>query len=540
MGMDWLWWKHGVIYQIYPRSFYDSNGDGVGDLPGIIEKLDYLSGLGIDGIWLSPINTSPMFDFGYDISDYRGIDPVFGTQKDFDYFLAEAHRRGIRVILDLVMNHTSHLHSWFKESRSSRENPKRDWYIWHDGRKGRHPNNWMAFFGGRAWEWDEKTRQYYLHSFLREQPDVNWRNPDFRRAMFGEIAYWLERGVDGFRLDVVNMFIKDELFRDNPFTIGAYPRPYDLQRHVYDRDRPELHEMLKDFRKLIDSYDERMSVGEVVVENPGNPALAAGCLGAEGDELHLSFDFSSINQRWSAAGFLKCIEAWEAAVPETAWPCNVLNNHDQPRSRSRFGGGTDAPARVKLAAAMLLTLRGTPFLYYGEEIGMSNGKIPRAELQDPVGKRYWPFHPGRDPERTPMQWSAEPNAGFSSGRPWLRVNEDYRRVNVDLQSGDGGSVLEFYRKLIALRRSHPALNRGSWESAGDAKNDVLCYTRTHGREKMLVVLNFSASPRRTRPALDGAWRVALSTHKSVAIEYPELDVGLAPYEATVMEYIDAE
>jgi alpha-glucosidase len=537
MGMDWLWWKHGVIYQIYPRSFYDSNGDGVGDIAGIIEKLDYLSDLGVDGIWLSPINTSPMFDFGYDVSDYRGIDPVFGTQRDFDTFIEAAHRRGIRVILDLVMNHTSHLHPWFKESRSSRDNPKRDWYIWHEGRKGGYPNNWMAFFGGRAWEWDEKTRQYYLHSFLREQPDVNWRNRDFRMAMFDEIRFWLDRGVDGFRLDVVNMFVKDDRFRSNPFAIGAYPRPYDLQRHVYDRDRPELHEILRDFRGLLDSYDERMSVGEVVVENGGNPALAAGCLGAAGDELHLSFDFSLLNQKWSAPGFMKCIRAWEAVVPEAAWPCNVLNNHDQPRSRSRHGGGTDAPARAKLVAAMLLTLRGTPFLYYGEEIGMSDGKIPRAELQDPVGKRYWPFHPGRDPERTPMQWSAEPNAGFTSGSPWLRVNRDYSRVNVERQTGDAGSVLEFYRRLIALRKSRPALNRGSWEAAGDAKNDVLCYTRTHGEEKMLVMLNFAASPRRMRPALDGPWRVALSTHKSVAIEYASLDIGLAPYEATVLERV---
>ncbi|HSV97422.1 MAG TPA: alpha-glucosidase [Spirochaetota bacterium] len=536
MGMDWLWWKHGVIYQIYPRSFYDSNGDGVGDIAGIIEKLAYLSDLGIDGIWLSPINTSPMFDFGYDISDYRGIDPVFGTQRDFDTFIEAAHRRGIRVILDLVMNHTSHLHPWFVESRSSRDNPKRDWYIWRDGRKGRYPNNWMAAFGGRAWEWDEKTQQYYLHSFLKEQPDVNWRNPELKKAMFAEIRFWLDRGVDGFRLDVVNQFVKDDRFRNNPFSLGPYPRPYDLQRHVFDRDRPELHDILKEFRSLLDSYDERMSVGEVNAGVPGDSALAAGYLGS-GDELHLSFDFSFVFQSWSARGFLRRIAEWDALIPVNSWPCVVLNNHDQPRSRSRFGGGTDAPARAKLAAAMLLTLRGTPFLYYGEEIGMSNGNIPRKEIQDPVGKRYWPFHPGRDPERTPMQWSAEPNAGFSSGKPWLRVNGDYRGVNVELQSGDGGSVLEFYRKLIALRRSCPALNRGSWESAGDAKNDVLCYTRTHEREKMFVALNFSASPRRIRPALGGAWRVALSTHKSVAIEYPTLDMGLAPYEATVLERV---
>ena len=538
METNRLWWKHGVIYQIYPRSFYDSNGDGVGDLPGITQKLDYLADLGVDGLWLSPINTSPMFDFGYDISDYRGIDPVFGTQRDFDLFLSEAHRRGIRVILDLVMNHTSHLHPWFVESRSSRDNPMRDWYIWRDrGKFCRYPNNWMAAFGGRAWEWDRKTRQYYLHSFLREQPDVNWRNPAFKEAMFGEIRHWLDRGVDGFRLDVVNLFVKDEHFRSNPFGIGPYPRPYDLQRHIYDRDRPELHGILRDFRKLLDSYDERMSVGEVAAENYGNPEIAASCLGAEGDELHLSFDFSMIYRKWNAREFLKCIKRWDAAVPEKAWPCNVLNNHDQPRSRSRHGGGTDAPARARLMAAMLLTLRGTPFLYYGEEIGMENGRIPRGEIQDPLGKRYWPFHPGRDPERTPMQWSGGPNAGFSTGKPWLRVNEDYRRVNVERQTGDASSVLEFYRKLIALRRSNPALDRGSFEAVGDARNDVLSYTRTYGDESFFVALNFASSPRRIRPVLQGAWRVALSTHKSVAMEYPTLDMGLAPYEATVLRRV---
>ena len=456
---DGPWWKEGVIYQIYPRSFRDTGGDGVGDLPGVIEKLDYLSDLGVDGIWLSPINTSPMFDFGYDVSDYRGIDPVFGTMKDFDRLIKEAHRRGIRIVMDLVMNHTSHLHPWFMESRSSRDNPKRDWYIWHDGVKGKAPNNWMAVFGGRAWEWDEVTGQYYLHSFLKEQPDINWRNPALKKAALAEIGFWLDRGVDGFRLDVVNFFVKDDQFRSNPFGVGIHPRPYDLQKHVYDRDRPELKPLLREWRGLLDRYRERMMVGEVVAEKP-NPALAASYLGDGTDGLHLSFDFSFMNCDWGADVYRKRLKAYHDSIPAKAWPCMVFSNHDQVRSYTRYASGEDSLKRAKIIAMLLLAMRGTPFIYYGEEIGMKNGRIRRREIQDPVGKKYWPFNSGRDGERTPMQWSAGPGAGFTAGAPWLPPCDNYREVNVERQAADTGSLLNFYRGLIALRRESAALRRG--------------------------------------------------------------------------------
>ncbi len=404
---DFTWWKHGVIYQIYPRSFYDTNNDGVGDLTGIMEKLDYLARLGVDAVWLSPVNTSPMFDFGYDISDFRGIDPVFGTLADCDRLITEAHRRNIKIIMDLVINHTSHLHPWFVESRSSRNNPKRDWYIWHDGKKGKPPNNWMAAFGGRAWELDEATGQFYFHSFLKEQPDLNWRNPGLRRAVFDDVRFWLDRGVDGFRLDAVSWYVKDALFRSNPFGWGPNaPRPYDLQEHIYDQNQPETHDVLKEFRKVLDEYDGRMCVGETYVASPEGARISASYLGSGTDELHLAFDFSLIFSKYGARHFRDCLARWYAALPERGWPCLVLNNHDQPRSMTRWCRGRDGEKKARVLAALLLTAWGTPFLYYGEEIGMKNGRVRRGRIQDPVGKKYWPFNKGRDPERTPMQWSA--------------------------------------------------------------------------------------------------------------------------------------
>jgi alpha-glucosidase len=525
---DGPWWKEGVIYQIYPRSFHDTDGDGVGDLPGVIEKLDYLSDLGIDGIWLSPINTSPMFDFGYDVSDYRAIDPVFGTLKDFDRLIKEAHRRGIRIVMDLVMNHSSHLHPWFLESRSSRNNPKRDWYIWRDGVKGKAPNNWMAYFGGRAWEWDEATGQYYLHSFLKEQPDLNWRNPALKKAAFAEIGFWLDRGVDGFRLDVVNFFIKDDGFRSNPFGIGRYPRPYDLQKHVYDRDRPELKPLLREWRALLDRYRERMMVGEVVAEDP-NPALAASYLGDGTDGLHLSFDFSFMNGDWGADLFRKRLKAYHDRIPEKGWPCTVFSNHDQVRSYTRYAAGADSLKRAKIIAMLLLAMRGTPFIYYGEEIGMKNGRIRRREIQDPVGKKYWPFNSGRDGERTPMQWSAGTGAGFTAGTPWLPPCDNYREVNAERQAADTGSLLSFYRGLIALRRESPALRRGGVLFL-ESGRDVLAFLREEGDERLLVALNFSSGEKPFIPELGERPRAIFSTHRRKG---EGLDGKMRPYEATV-------
>ena len=537
---DFLWWRDGVIYQIYPRSFADSNGDGVGDLPGILAHLDYLNdgtpnSLGVDAIWLSPVYPSPMHDFGYDVSNYHDIDPVFGTLDDFDRLLAEAHRRGIRVIMDWVMNHTSYQHPWFLESRSSRDNPKRDWYIWRDGRgPGKPPNNWQSVFGGPAWTWDETTGQYYLHLFLPEQPDLNWRNPEVRQALFDEARFWLDRGVDGFRLDVADGYYKDAQLRDNPFRLGL--RAYDRQRHIHDRNQPETHEALKEFRKLLDRYPERMAVGEV------SPEGAASFYGNGTDELHLAFNFAFLRCPWDARAFHRAIEAWERALPPGAWPCYVLSNHDVTRHYSRYAAGRWSDARAKVAAALLLTLRGTPFLYYGEEIGMRQGRIPRAEILDPPGKRYWPFYRGRDGCRTPMQWNDGPNAGFTTGRPWLRVNPDYRQVNVTAQSQDPDSVLNFYRRLIWLRKATPALRRGSYRALIERPVGQLAYLRETGDQAVLVCLNFFSRPATVE--LDPSrlpatrWRVLLSSVSGEEVVHGPR-VELAPYEACVLESVSS-
>ncbi|HEY4720407.1 MAG TPA: alpha-glucosidase, partial [Anaerolineae bacterium] len=360
-NQQFLWWRDGLIYQIYPRSFADSNGDGVGDLPGITSKLDYLQWLGVDAIWLSPIYPSPMADFGYDVSNYHDIDPVFGTLADFDRLLSEAHARGIHVVMDMVMNHTSDQHPWFVESRSSRDNARRDWYIWRDAKQGREPNNWESVFGGKAWQHDAATGQYYLHLFVPEQPDVNWRNPQVKAAMFDECKFWLERGVDGFRLDVAHMPIKAEGLPDNPPKFGL--RGYDRQDHSNHMNQPETHAIWQDFRQLLNAYPERMAVGEV------EPSGAEGYYGDGQNELHLVFNFGLLNRSWDARRFYDIVARWEKQLPEHAWPCWVLNNHDNSRSISRYAAGSATVARAKVAATMLLTLRGTPFLYYGEELG---------------------------------------------------------------------------------------------------------------------------------------------------------------------------
>ena len=527
------WWKSGVIYQIYPRSFYDSGGDGVGDIPGIIEKLDYLSFLGIDAIWLSPINTSPMYDSGYDISDYYAIDPVFGTAGDFDRLIGEAHARGIRIIMDLVLNHTSYLHTWFLSSRSSRSSPARDWYIWRDSDHGRPPNNWRSAFGGSAWKWDDMTCQYYLHSFLEEQPDLNWRNDGLKAAVFRMIRYWLDRGVDGFRLDVVNWLMKDRKFRNNPTVPGL---PF-LQKHRYDRNRPQTHGLLRELRLLLDEYPDRMAVGEVFTLPPGDPSLAASFLGNGSDELHLAFDFSLMYRPWNARSFYRALRRWTRAVPENGWPCHVLSNHDQPRSMSRYGHEGDGEKRARVAATLLLTMKGTPFIYYGEEIGMKNRRVPRCDMRDPLGKRYWPLFAGRDPARTPMQWSPAENAGFTAGRPWLPVGVDYLHVNVEAEREDRYSILNFYRSLIQVRKSTPALRMGSWHPVLKGHHGTIGYYRSHENRVTFVALNFTDKARRVHVHDRGQWIVIHSTHRALNSHFTSLELTLLPYEATVLEKI---
>ncbi len=517
-----LWWRDGIIYQIYPRSFADANGDGIGDLPGITSKLDYLQWLGIDAIWLSPIYPSPMADFGYDVSNYHDIDPIFGQLSDLDRLIAEAHTRGIRIVLDMVMNHTSDQHPWFVESRSSRDNPERDWYIWRDPRNGHEPNNWESVFGGKAWERDQRTGQYYLHLFLPGQPDLNWRNPQVKQAMFDECRFWLDRGVDGFRLDVAHMLVKAEGLPDHPKKFGL--RGYDRQHHFYHMNQPETHAIWREFRNLLETYSERMAVGEV------EPDGAAGYYGSGQDELNLVFNFGLLRQGWSALAFSKIVADWEEKLPAQAWPCWVLNNHDVRRSISRYPAGAFTQARTQVAATMLLTLRGTPFLYYGEEIGMREGNIPRAEILDPPGRKYWPIYKGRDGCRTPMQWDATRNAGFSTGKSWMRVNPDFEHVNVKAAQANPHSLLNYYRRLIALRRESPALLQGTYRELGRSAK-VWAFERTASGQRMLIALNFSSRPAPLR--LDGAWQIRLSS-------VGRLDsvtglLTLAPNEAAILE-----
>jgi glycosidase len=483
-----VWWRDGVIYQIYPRSYADSNGDGVGDLAGIRGRLDHLAWLGVDGIWLSPCFTSPMADFGYDVADYCDIDPLFGTLDDMDRLIAEAHERGIRVLLDWVPNHTSDRHPWFLESRASRANAKRDWYVWRDARPdGSPPNNWFSIFGGPAWEWDEATGQYYLHSFLREQPELNWRNPELVAAMHDVLRFWFERGVDGFRIDVVHRLAKDPQLRDNPPAENARGRGYGSQRHVYDENHPDVHALLRGVRRVVDAYPDRMLVGEVYLMDPAEVATYYG----KGDELHLAFNFSFMGSPWSAERFRQEVERFEGFVGGAGWPNVVLSSHDAVRHASRYDDPKLGDARARLAAMMLLTLRGTPFLYYGEEIGMRNVDIPLERMRDPLAVT---LHPklSRDGCRTPMQWDGTPGGGFGSGEPWLPLGDLER--NAAAQRDDPRSLLRLYRDLIDLRRRTPALHAGDYRSLPSPEG-VFAWQRDLPPGRAAVALNFSDAPR---------------------------------------------
>lgn len=436
---DFLWWQKGVIYQVYPRSFQDSNGDGVGDLNGIRQRLDYLQWLGVTAIWISPIYPSPMADFGYDISDYTGIHSLFGTMDDFEALLKDVHQRHMKLILDLVPNHTSDQHPWFLESRSSRNNPKRDWYIWKDAKDdGSLPNNWLSVFGGPAWEWDEQTGQYYYHAFLKEQPDLNWRNPEVQEAMFNVMRYWLDKGVDGFRVDVMWHMVKDDHFRDNPVNPDYDPHTADYEQllPVYSTDQPEVHDIVQKMRQVLDSYPERMMIGEIYL--PIHRLVTY--YGTDSKGAHLPFNFMLISLPWEASKIATAVAEYEGALPENGWPNWVLGNHDQPRITSRVG-----LQQSKVAALLLLTLRGTPTIYYGEELGMRDVPVPFGEVQDPQGLNMPDKNLSRDPERTPMQWDGSEYAGFSTVKPWLPLGSASKRVNVQVQAKDPYSQLTLYR-----------------------------------------------------------------------------------------------
>jgi alpha-glucosidase len=487
MQQNSLWWRDGVIYQIYPRSFYDTTGSGIGDLNGITEKIGYLSELGVDALWLSPINPSPDVDFGYDVADYRAIDPKFGSMADFDRLVATARKANIEIVLDLVLNHTSDQHAWFLNARSSRDNPFRDYYLWQDaGPDGKPPNNWQAVFGGRGWEWDEATRQYYYHMFYKEQPDVNWRNPKVRQEMLDVFRFWLDKGVRGFRLDVFNIYFKDALLRDNPLKPFGR-RPFDRQIHLYDFDQPELMDVLGDIRAVLDGHQAAYAIGETFFSSPEKAARYCG-----DGLLHACFNFEVMEARRDPRLLMERIQQWQQALGDK-WPNYVLNNHDTRRYASRFGQGED-DARLKVMAAMLLTLRGTPFLYYGEEIGMRDIRVRRKDILDPIGKRYWPIYPGRDGCRAPMQWDASPQSGFSRAKPWLPLHPNFRERNVAAQSQDTHSLFNFYKALLSLRRNQPALISGDFVPMQSGASAVMSYAREYAGQSLLVLLNFSAAP----------------------------------------------
>ena len=537
------WWQTGVIYQIYPRSFQDSDGDGVGDLKGIAARLDYLVALGVDAMWISPIYPSPMADFGYDVADYCGIDPLFGTMENFDALLAAAHAKGLRVILDFVPNHSSDQHPWFAESRRSRRSEKRDWYLWRDAAEPsgpedrrpasqRYPNNWTSHFGGPSWAWDEATEQFYLHSFLKQQPDLNWRNPELRAAMYEAMRFWLDKGVDGFRMDVLWLLIKDEQFRDNPANAEYAPGMHDHARTLplYNADQPGTHRIVAAMRALMDSYgptlpgsgaesggmdpktqapmavSNRVLIGEIYLPLPelvryyfGREPQTGGSEGTSPEipemrGANLPFNFHLIQTEWSATRIAEIVQSYELLLPAGAWPNYVLGNHDQPRLATRVGVQQARPA-----AMLLLTLRGTPTLYYGDELGMEDVPIAPDQVQDPAEKNEPGKGRGRDPERSPMVWMDAPNAGFTmpEATPWLPLQANWPTINAKVQSGQERSMLRLYRRLLALRRRYPALHAGAISDV-TTEGTVLRFCRRMGQdgagERFEVLLNLGTEP----------------------------------------------
>ncbi len=531
MSENYLWWQKGIIYQIYPRSYQDSNDDGIGDLNGIRQRLDYLQSLNVQAVWLSPIYPSPMHDFGYDVADYCGVHPMFGTMADFDQLIASVHERGMKLILDLVPNHTSDEHPWFKESRSNRDNPKRNWYIWRDpAQDGGPPNNWLSFFGGPAWTYDAHTGQYYLHQFVSQQPELNYRNPEVLAAMLDAMRFWLDKGVDGFRVDVIWLMLKDDQFRDepvNPDWDGI--NPHNKIQHIHTMNLPGVHEIIRQMRSVLDEYDQRMMVGEIYLPNE-DLVKYYGTRRTDGsyDECHLPFNFQLIRMPWQAETVRRAVDAYEAVLPEGCWPNWVLGNHDQHRVASRIGVD-----QARVANMLLLTLRGTPTNYYGEEIGMLNVDIPIEFIQDPpaVNQPEIAHIVGRDPERTPMQWDGSPNAGFAPEgvTPWLPLAPDYVTNNVKQQETQPGSMLKLYQTLSSLRRVEAALNVGAYTSVECGNSDIFAYRRDHGdADSFLVVLNFGGEAAKVNlSAVAEKAMVAVSTTMIrsgwVALESLQLD-----------------
>jgi alpha-glucosidase len=488
------WWRGGVIYQVYPRSFNDSNNDGIGDLRGITQKLGYIKSLGADAIWISPFFTSPMKDFGYDVSDYKGVDPIFGTMQDFDELVAEAKKHKLQVMIDLVLNHTSDEHAWFKESRSSRSNPKADWFVWAEPKAdGTPPNNWLSIFGGSAWEWDGTRRQYYLHNFLTSQPDLNFHNPDVRKAILDVVKFWLDKGVHGFRLDTVNFYFHDTKLRNNPAHKEIASRidvpdanPYGMQRHIYDKSRPENLAFLEELRQLTDQYPHTTMVGEV---GDADALKLMGDYTHKGKRLHMAYSFSLLSPAFGADYVRDIIEQHEKRLGN-GWPCWAFSNHDVVRVASRWCADVkDRATFSKMLVALLCTLRGSVCLYQGEELGLPEADVPYEKLQDPYGIRFWPEFKGRDGCRTPMPWQSNAaHGGFSQVEPWLPVPGEHQCAAVEVQEAHADSVLQHYRRFINWRNSHEVLRTGTFRFL-DAPAPVLAYVRKRGKQAMLIVVN---------------------------------------------------
>ena len=517
LSPDKDWWRGAVIYQIYPRSFQDTNGDGIGDLKGIAERLGHVAALGADAVWISPFFTSPMKDFGYDVADYQDVDPIFGTLADFDALIAEAHRLGIRVMIDLVLSHTSDKHPWFVESRSSRSNPKADWYVWADSKPdGTPPTNWLSIFGGSAWQWDPTRLQYFMHNFLTSQPDLNLHNPEVQDALLSVARFWLERGVDGFRLDTINFYFHDKQLRDNPSLAperrnaqtAPAVNPYNYQEHLYDKNQPENLEFLKRFRALMEEFPAIAAVGEVGDSQRG--LEIAGEYTSGGDKMHMCYAFEFLAPDPLTPGFVAETQAaLEKAAPE-GWVCWAFSNHDVMRHVSRWGAGvTDHDAHAKLLASLLLSLRGSVCIYQGEELALPEAELAYEDLQDPYGIQFWPDFKGRDGCRTPMVWDGNvAYGGFTAGKPWLPVPAGHLERAVEQQQDDPASVMEHYRRFLAFRKQHPALAKGEIEFRA-AEGAVLAFVRTHGNERLFCVFNmspvarFAALPAETIEPLEG-------------------------------------
>jgi len=494
--MESTWWRGAVIYQIYPRSFLDTNADGVGDLPGIIARLDYIASLGVDAIWISPFFKSPMADFGYDIADYREVDPLFGTMADFERLLAKAHALGLKVMIDQVLSHTSVEHAWFRESRESHFNAKADWYVWADAREdGMPPNNWLSIFGGVAWQWEPRRGQYFLHNFLASQPDLNFHNPQVRAATLENLKFWLDKGVDAFRLDAINFCYHDAKLRDNPPKPKAQrsgrgfspDNPYAFQYHHYNNTQPENLDFIEDIRKLLDAYPGTATLGEISSED----SLATMAEYTNGHRLHMGYSFELLTDDFSAGFIRRTVEALETQLVD-GWPCWAISNHDVKRVLSRWGGDAPSPALAKMLTALVASLRGTVCIYQGEELGLPEAELHFEQLQDPYGIAFWPNFKGRDGCRTPMPWNdADAAAGFSNAKPWLPVPDSHRALAVSRQQRDPESVLSGFREFMHWRRRHDPLRFGGIEFI-DAPEPALVFVRRHAGRAMLVAFNLNA------------------------------------------------